>query len=142
MKIYISSSFTNRLKMRPIRDKLWAMGYIIVSSWIDETVKPDFISRYEWERKLAEKDRAEVLSADLFIMDADKVSTGKAVELGLALGQFHLKLVWIVGNPIHIFHHLADRIIPDWETCFNILQKEFGVSELKDASTGKVQEIK
>lgn len=134
MKVYLSASFTQRLKMRPIRDKLWSMGHIIVSSWLDETVKPDFLSAHEWGRKLAEKDRAEVLSADLFLLDSESISTGKAVELGLALGQFHLKLIWIVGNPQHIFHHLADEILPDWESCFKKLEQQFPPNDLKDAS--------
>ncbi|MEK6879825.1 MAG: hypothetical protein AABY22_09475 [Nanoarchaeota archaeon] len=134
MKVYISASFTNRLKMRPVRDRLWALGHTVVSSWIDETVKPDFLTSHEWGRKLAEKDRAEVLSADLFLLDAEEISTGKAVELGLALGQFHLKLVWIVGTPKHLFHHLADEIIQDWETCFKKLEKQFSSHDLKDAS--------
>jgi len=137
MKVYLSASFTNRLKMRPIRDKLWSMGHTIVSSWIDETVKPDFLTACEWGRKLADKDRAEVLSCDLFIMDAEGISTGKAVELGLALGQFHLKLVWIVGDPQHIFHHLVDEILPDWESCYKKLEQKFTTQELKDAKDYK-----
>ncbi len=134
MKVYLSASFINRLKMRPIRDKLWSMGHTIVSTWLDETVKPDFLTDHEWARKLAEKDRAEVLSADLFIMDAEGISSGKAIEFGLALGQFHLKLIWIVGQPNHLFYHLADEILPDWESCFKKLEQDFKPQQLKDAS--------
>ena len=134
MKIYLSASFTQRLKIRPVRDKLWSLGHNVVSTWLDETVRPDFLTEHEWQRKLAEKDRAEVLSADLFIMDADGISTGKAVELGLALGQFHTKLVWIVGNPKHIFHHLVDEIFIDWEICFKNLEQKYPMYNLKDAS--------
>jgi len=134
MKIYLSASFTNRVKMRPVRDKLWSLGHNVVSTWLDETIKSDFLSEYEWKRKLAEKDRAEVLSADLFIMDSENISTGKSVELGLALGHFHYKLVWVVGKPKHIFHHLADQVFETWEQCFNTLETKYKTYDLKDAS--------
>jgi len=134
MKIYLSASFTDRLKMRPIRDKIWSLGHNVLSTWLDETVKPDFLDQFEWKKKLAEKDRAEVLSADLLILDGNGISTGKAVELGLALGQFHSKLVWVVSDTQHIFHCLADKLFSNWEDCLKYLETEYQSYELKDGS--------
>lgn len=134
MKIYLSASFNNRLKMRSVRDRIWALGHNVISSWLDETIKPDFLTQHEWQRKLAEKDRAEVLAADLFIMDLEGISTGKAVELGLSLGQFHYKLVWLVGKQSHIFHYLNDAVFGDWDLCLNELEKRFKTYQLQDAS--------
>lgn len=136
IKVYLSATFKNRDRLRPIRDRFWAIGYNVISTWLDETYHPENMTACEWQKKLANKDRAEVLSADLFILDAEGISVGKSVEFGLALGQFHSKIIWVVGIPNHIFHQLADRVFLDWDECFNYIKDNFPTYDLQDASPG------
>lgn len=119
MKIYIASFFDTRERLRPYRDQLWKLGNEVVSTWLDETAKPEGMTHDEFWRKLAMKDVAEVKSADLLIVDTiDQTPRGgREVELGVALGAFQQKLVYIVGPVRNVFHELADRRFENWEAC-------------------------
>ena len=124
MKIYLAAKFERRAELRPIRDKLWAMGHEVVSNWIDEVKKPEGMSSDQFKRKLAVKDLAQIESADLFILDTFVVSErgGKEVEFGLALGQFQGILVYIVGPIRNVFHHLCDRNFDSWDEFLNFME--------------------
>ena len=60
MKIYIASRFKDREILLPIRDKIFAMGHDVVSSWLGEVSKPTQMTRDEFWRKLAQKDFQEI----------------------------------------------------------------------------------
>ena len=119
----MAGSFVSRMRLRPIRDKLWSLGHEVVSSWLDEVAKPAPMTQKEFYKKLALKDIAELKSADLVIVDIIDPSSsgGRDVETGLALGAFSAKQVYLVGKPVCVFHELADKQYASWDD----LLKEF-----------------
>lgn len=70
-----------------------------------------------FKQKLAIKDIAEVYRADLIIQDNRQSSGGKNCEWGVALGQFQLKQLWLVGEPTNVFQELADLQFRNWDDC-------------------------
>jgi len=117
LKIYIAGSFNSRPRLRLMRDKLWDMGHEVVSTWLDEVAQPDNLSKKEFYKKLAIKDIAELKSANLVIVDIldPSSSGGRDTELGLALGSFQSKQVYLVGNPVGVFHELVDLQCKAWD---------------------------
>ena len=117
MRVYLAARFETRHTLRPIRDALWKLGHEVVSTWIDETVKPAGMSQDVFWKKLALKDLAEIKSADLFVLDTHVGSErgGKEVEFGFALGGFQAKQVFIVGPIRNVFHELCDQRFDTWE---------------------------
>jgi len=117
MKIYVAGSFVSRNRLRPVRDILWSMGHECVSTWLDEVAKPIPMTQKEFYKKLAMKDIAELKSADLVIVDLIDPSSsgGRDTELGLALGAFSAKQVYLVGKPVCVFHELADKQYDTWD---------------------------
>lgn len=123
-RIYIAGQFESRLRLRPHADKIWNMGYEIVSSWLNETSRPAGMTNPEFMRKLAMKDIAEIQSGDLLIQDTFQMSYrgGAATEFGVALRAFQSKLLWVVGPYRSVFHYLADRQFDTWEKCIKTLK--------------------
>ena len=126
MKIYIAASFTSRNRLRPIRDKLWEMGHEVTSTWLDEVAKPDPMTQNEFYKKLALKDITELRTANLVIVDLLDPSTsgGRDTELGLALGCFQSKQIYLVGEPASVFHQLSDKMFSNWEHLLLYLEYE------------------
>jgi nucleoside 2-deoxyribosyltransferase len=93
------------------------MGHEVVSTWLDEVAKPESMTQDQFYKKLAMKDIAELTSADMVIVDIGDKSTsgGRDTELGLALGSFAKKQVYLVGTPFSVFHQLVDRIYYTWD---------------------------
>jgi nucleoside 2-deoxyribosyltransferase len=128
MKIYIASRFKDREKLLPIRDKIFAMGHAVVSSWLGEVSKPTQMTRDEFWRKLAQKDFQEISSADILIRSVHQVSEtgGASQEQGFAYGRHQNTLVWLVGNngkPRCVFDTLADKHFSTWDECLAELKK-------------------
>jgi nucleoside 2-deoxyribosyltransferase len=128
MNIYIASRFRDREKLLPIRDKIFALGHAVVSSWLGEVKKPAHMSQYEFWRKLAEKDFREIASADLLIRSVHKVSEtgGASQEQGFAYGLNQNIMVWLVGNngkPRCVFDTLCDKHFKTWDDCLKELKK-------------------
>lgn len=126
MKIYLAASFSEQKRIREQKEKLIQLGYTVLSSWLEEQVRPEGMTDEIFGRKMAAKDLREIASADCFIVDLEKPSQtmGKMVELGFALASH--KLVYAVAPPGtmttgHIFVMLADKIFPSWDECI----KEF-----------------
>jgi len=116
MKIYLAAKFLRRDNIRPFRDEIWSLGHEVVSTWLDEVKRPTDMDSATFKKKLAMKDIAEVISADLLILDTFAASEtgGKEVEFGVALGRFQTKLIWIVGPKRNVFHELADKHFEYW----------------------------
>ena len=133
MKIYLACKFERRPVMRPIRDLLWKMGHEVVSTWIDEVMRPEVMPTDVFNKKLALKDAAQIESADLFILDTEVPSErgGKEVEYGLALGRFQRVVIYIVGPARNVFHQLCDRRFDTWAECIKALE-EFTPDALRD----------
>jgi hypothetical protein len=123
-KIYLAAQFESRKRVRSHAHKMWAMGFEVVSSWLNEVAKPEHTSHEEFMRKLAMKDVAEVQSADILIQDTFKMSMrgGAATEFGLALHGFQNKLIFVVGPQRSVFHYLADRHFKTWDACLSHLK--------------------
>lgn len=100
-----------------MKEQLVQQGHNVLSTWLEETHKPDGMTEIDFERKMAIKDLQEVASADCLILDTANPSrtAGKMVETGFAIAKH--KLVYVVGAvPDHaIFLHLADRKFVDWD---------------------------
>jgi len=134
MKVYIAATFAERERVRPYQNQLFALGHEVVSSWLNEVRKPEFLSSKEFKRKLAIKDIVEAYSADLLIQDTIQSSGGKNNELGLALGQFHDKLIWTVGPITNIFQELADQQFDDWLELLECLAIKYSIPLGSDAN--------
>lgn len=93
------------------------MGHTVLSTWLEEAVRPEGITEYQFETKMAMKDLQEVAACDCFILDvaAPSKTAGKMVEFGFALAKH--KLCYVVGEPpAHaIFTHLADQHFKTWD---------------------------
>jgi hypothetical protein len=125
MKIYIATRFADRNRIRKLRDKIFAMGHEVVSTWLDEVKRGEGMSHEEFWKKLALKDMCEIASADLIIRDIHSISStgGADTEVGLTLGGYHKHLLWIVGKPRNVFHTLADRQFTTWQGCMEALRR-------------------
>lgn len=123
MKIYVASFFDTRTRIRPFADQLWHKGHELTSSWLNETAKPEGMSKEVFWRKLAIKDLAEVKQADMIIVDTLDITPrgGREVEYGFALAHFQTKHSYIVGPVRNVFHELADRRFDTWEECLEAI---------------------
>ncbi len=134
MKVYIAGTFQNREKLRPMKDSIWKLGHQCMSSWLDEVVKPSFLTTEEFRKKLAFKDCIEVCSSDLLILDTESVSGGKNCEFALALRGYQNQLLWTVGQATNIFQALTDRNFVDWEECLTYLECHYPTTKGSDAN--------
>ena len=125
MKIYLAGQFESQKRIRKEAHKVWALGHDVVSSWLNEVIKPANMPHREFMKKLAMKDIAEVNAADLLIQDTIKMSIrgGAATEFGLALHSFQNKQVWVVGPLRSVFHYLCDRHFNNWKECLAALKQ-------------------
>ena len=133
MKIYISASFAARLRLRPMRDCLFAMGHDVTSSWLDEVARSESMDQEVFDKKLAIKDLVEAGSADLLIQDTFTPSTtgGLHVEWGIALGRFQRQQLWLVGPIRNVFHRLYDLQFADWGELFEWIDPQVGYKAVK-----------
>ena len=103
-----------------MKETLIQLGHSVLSTWLEEAVKPEGISESQFERKMAMKDLQEVAAADCVILDMDKPTktSGKMIEYGFALAKH--KLLYVVGEPPphSIFLSLADKHFPNWDDLF------------------------
>ena len=117
MKVYIASFFDTRARIRPYADEFWKRGHEVVSTWLNETSRPEGMTTDEFWKKLAIKDLAEINAADLLVLDTIDVTPrgGREVELGFALGRFQGKSIYMVGPVRNVFHMLVDRKFDSYE---------------------------
>lgn len=120
MRIYTAASFVEQKRIREMKEQLIQRGHTVLSTWLEEAVRPEGMTEEQFELKMAIKDLQEVAAADCMILDTAKPSktAGKMVEVGFALAKH--KLVYVVGEPpAHaIFLHLADKKFKDWAELF------------------------
>lgn len=128
MKIYTAATFSEQGRMRDMRDKLFALGHNVLSTWLNEQIKPEGMSGDQFGRKMANKDFREIQEADCFILDmkTPSLTAGKYIEYGFA--QAHHKLTYVVksGEEMtygHIFLKVADRVFDTWDDLFEYFKK-------------------
>jgi nucleoside 2-deoxyribosyltransferase len=123
MKIYTAATFSEQQRIRHHKERLFQLGHSVVSTWLEEQIKPEGMTDEQFGRKMAAKDLREITSADCFILDLENPSKtmGKMVEYGFALAGH--KLVYVVApagmmTKGHIFCMLADHIFGSWDELF------------------------
>lgn len=128
MKIYTAATFSEQNRIRQNKEKLFTLGHSVLSTWLEEQVKPDGMTDEQFGRKMAAKDLQEIGAADCFILDLENPSKtmGKMVEFGFALAKH--KLIYVVApadslTKGHIFCLLADRIFGSWDDLFEFFSK-------------------
>ena len=129
MRAYIAGRYTARFRLRPIRERIRALGIDCRSAWIDNEDGDYPVPR---ERAIVEARRAlaEVGAADIIMLDTldESMTGGREVELGIHLG-VALALadpaspprVILVGPVCNIFHELADMRCPSWSEALEAL---------------------
>lgn len=115
MLIYLASRFHDRPILRGYASELWEQGHQVTSRWLNEAPRPAHLTEQEFAKHTAMVDWLDLSQADLvirFLHDQSKTG-GADTEFGIAMQAG--KLLWIVGPPRNIFHHLADRQFDTWE---------------------------
>jgi nucleoside 2-deoxyribosyltransferase len=123
MKIYTAATFSEQNRIRHNKERLFQLGHSVISTWLEEQIKPEGMTDEQFGRKMAAKDLREIMYADCFILDLENPSKtmGKMVEYGFALANH--KLIYLVApegtmTKGHVFCFLADRIFPNWDSLF------------------------
>lgn len=123
MKVYTAATFSEQKRIRQYKEKLIVLGHSVLSTWLEEQVKPEGMTDEQFGKKMAAKDLREIAAADCFILDLENPSRtmGKMVETGFALATHKLIYVVAPGETLttgHIFLHLADKIFTSWDELF------------------------
>lgn len=125
MKIYTAATFSEQQRIRNYKETLIQMGHTVLSTWLEEQVRPEGVTEEQFERKMAMKDLQEVAACDCLILDVEAPSktAGKMIEYGFALSKH--KLIYVVGvPPAHaIFLSLADKSFTTWDELFDHFRK-------------------
>lgn len=138
MKIYTAATFQEQNRIRRNKEVLFTLGHSVVSTWLEEQIKPAGMTDEEFGRKMAMKDLQEISTADCFILDLDNPSKtmGKMVELGFALAKHKLIYVVAPGESLtkgHIFCFLADRVFKSWDELFEYFRQHHSEGKLMSA---------
>lgn len=143
MKVYTAATFQEQDRIRRYKEVLYNLGHSVVSTWLEEQVKPAGMTDEEFGRKMAMKDLQEISTADCLILDLANPSKtmGKMVEFGFALAKHKLLYVVAPGETLtkgHIFCFLADKVFQSWDDLFEYFRvhhaegKHMTAAELAD----------
>lgn len=107
-KIYVAGNWEQREKIRKWMDDLESDGDAITEDW----------TRHEKQnktREYAEADKKGIENCDWFIYDAEGMSSGKNIELGIALTL--KKTIFIIGKLDTVFRSLIPtaNFFKDWD---------------------------
>jgi nucleoside 2-deoxyribosyltransferase len=123
LKIYTAATFSEQHRIRQHKEKLIQLGHSVLSTWLEEQIKPLGMTDEQFGRKMAAKDLQEIAAADCIILDLENPSktSGKMVEWGFALAKH--KLAYVVApegtmTKGHIFQLLADKVFTSWDELF------------------------
>ncbi len=114
MRIYLAARFSEKNRMKHIREYLEGCGHQVTSNWLDEKEAPsitlDQVSD-EFKIAMAIQGIEDIKSAQvviLFTIDPKEMSPrgGRHFESGYAYGI--AKRLWIVGPKENIFHSLPE----------------------------------
>lgn len=135
MRIYVAAPWTHKLEARVLADVLEAAGHTLTKKWWEHREVPGYLRRditQEAHDELtvqALEDLQGVADADAFILLNLEKSEGKAVETGVALTAYTLRLSLadlgiegegptrfiLIGGKSNLFHYL-----PVWEEYTNV----------------------
>lgn len=113
-RLYIAGKFTSQERLRLVRDEAQALGFVVTSTWLDETAT-DYSASIAYKIECAERDLLKVLRSEVLLVDTFDVSDtgGREVEFGSVLGISGYRIA-IVGPPRNIFHYLVPGF-GDWK---------------------------
>jgi len=114
MKFYLASRWSNRFRLRELRDRLVQHGHLVTSRWIDNPDRPD--SKEEIEKfwgQWAAKDIEDMDNADALILMTwnctdkhDQPRGGMRFEEGYCYAKG--KPIFVLGHRVIVFDQLAD----------------------------------
>ena len=120
--VYIAGRFASRVRLRAMRERVRALGFVCASSWMAEQDGDYPVPR---QRSLdgAHRDIAEIAVADLFVLDTldESITGGREVEFGLYLSPLIDKPIVLIGPVRNIFHELAQWRCRDWSDGLEVL---------------------
>jgi hypothetical protein len=120
--IYIASSWENRFVLRPVRDKLIALGHVVTSRWI-AVGEVDYPADIGAGRDIADLDASNTL---VFWPDnMIKQTSGKFVEYGYALAAGHEIYIVQPESTTCIFAKIQRpyvHTVADFDTLYKILE--------------------
>ena len=72
MKIYIAGAFESQARLKPLRDRIEALGHEVVSTWLDEANLLPPTPEESWAYAI--RDLGEIRVCDLLILDTFDVN--------------------------------------------------------------------
>ena len=123
MKIYIAGTMEDQSRIRQYREPLFQKGHHVISTWLDEQVRPAGMTEEQFNKKMAAKDLQEISSADLLILDlVGRKSSGKHVEFGFALAK-HKLIITVTDDltKVSTFVLLSDAVYFGWDSLIEVL---------------------
>ena len=114
INIYLAARFSEKEKMKAIRQYLQAYDCNVTSHWLDEEFPPNTTLDQvpnDFKVKTAQQDLEDIKIADLVILftvdpTIPTVRGGRHFESGYAVGKG--KPLWVVGPRENIFHWLPE----------------------------------
>lgn len=125
-KIYIAAKYSAKERVKPYKEKLFARGHKIYSTWLDSSLPLDSLaatSPPDENKSEAKRDLDEVYRCDTFILDTidESATGGREVELGYAMDGN--RAIYIVGPRRNVFHFLIKYHYETWEELLNALEE-------------------
>jgi hypothetical protein len=107
-KVFLSSAYQDKPRMKSLAELLRRQGLTVVSSWVDSP-GVDYSLDPAVNIRWAVQDEQDLMDCDTYIQFDDENVRGKGqggryVELGIARATE--KRILIVGEPVHVFHYL------------------------------------
>jgi hypothetical protein len=156
MKLYIAGPFISKVVLSAFANKLKNDGFIVVSNWLYESEAfDDNVSSKQMSLR-AQSDIREIEVCDAFVLYVPPlkdtleklamscvknisgisvfrqtgITGGYHVELGYALA--FKKLIFAVGQPLNVFHHLGNVVwSPTLRACAELLRVQLPVNKAK-----------
>ena len=134
--IYLAGSYSRRDEFKGYAEQLKALGYNIVSRWLEEThgldIQPTDLTP-DLNRTYAEQDLDDIEQSDIFILFSYDQQTltkrnGRMVEFGYALANyrngFQPERIIVCGPKENIFTYLEEvELFPTWEELLSDLSQ-------------------
>ena len=123
VNIYIAGAFESQARLKPLRDRVQALGHEVVSTWLDEGSLLPPTPEESWAYAI--RDLGEVRVCDLLILDTFDVNErgGREFEAGVAFNGGATLGVLRVGPSRNVFHELLGAY-ETWEAMLEWLGEQ------------------
>jgi len=128
MKYYIASKFKRRSFLREIRTALVWLGHEVTSTWLDEELDFDALTRAE-KKAVGKRDFDQIKQSDVLLLDAmEQLSEGSgggrenefSFAQGIGICTIRIGPAW---NPFHLWANAQFR---DWDHFIEHINKQGG----------------